>query len=120
MRTTQIETITHNFVHSEGLFGASRSGRASRVAVFGSRNELLRLRIEDELFSRRPLGPTNVFEELLAIRDEDFRHYTTSQRSNRVWKFAPQAVRAMERREKGHPSSEQNSGGSADSFSGDQ
>lgn len=57
------------------------------VEISGS-GELLKLRQEDDSYSRQPVSLVKNVEKLFAIPDEDFLKYSAEQRSNLVTRFS--------------------------------
>jgi hypothetical protein len=58
------------------------------VSIDGRNKELLYLRLEDDSFSKRPVGLIRDREKLLSIPDDEFMKYSSAQQSNLVTQFA--------------------------------
>jgi hypothetical protein len=58
------------------------------IQISGATGELLKLRQEDDSYSKRPASLIKDMDKLLAISDEEFQKYSPSERSNLVVRFA--------------------------------
>jgi hypothetical protein len=58
------------------------------IQISGSTGELLKLRQEDDSYSKRPASLIKDMDKLLAIPDEEFLKYSALERSNLVVRFA--------------------------------
>ena len=63
-------------------------GPAVDIMISGVNGELLKLRQEDDSYSKRPVSLIKDMDKLLAIPDEDFLKYSPTERSNLVARFA--------------------------------
>ena len=61
---------------------------AVSVLIAGNTKDLLRLRQEDDSYSRRPFTLIKDMDKLLAIPDEEFLKYSPEEKSNLVARFA--------------------------------
>jgi len=58
------------------------------IQISGATGELLKLRQEDDSYSRRPASLIKDMDKLLAIPDEQFLKYSSEERSNLVVRFS--------------------------------
>lgn len=90
--------VRQHFYHGKGetrvmlpIFDAiwgSEDRPAVIVTIYGPTGDLLQLRQNDESFSKRPARSLQNVESLLSIRDDEFRTYSPTARSNLVVRFS--------------------------------